>query len=205
MRSVISHVGYINSFIIIVFLCTCLYRLKIPAVTVKERYSYILTSFSNDLQFVQTQYNANKLSPPSIRNLPPVANCVAWSRQLYQKIYIPVKAFHQLPGFLDMPETRSIVRRYNHLAQVLVEYELIHLKQWRTKMAAAKQSLLSSVLVRYETKLLVNFDPMISEFLREIQVIQGMAIEIPLEALVLYSKKSNILESFEKMKVSIEK
>ena len=179
-----------------------LFRLKISAVNVKERYSFILAHFHEDLKFVQTQYNSNKLSPPSIRYLPPVANAIAWSRQLYQKINLPVKAFYQLPGFLDMAETRRMIRGYNHLAQVLVEFELIHLKQWRHKMNAAKQSLSSSLLVFHEMQLLVNFDPKITEFLREVQVLQGMGIEIPPEALLLYSKKSNILQNFEKLNVS---
>ncbi len=135
--------------------------------------------------------------------MPPVANAITWSRQLYQKITVPVKAFYQLPGFLDLPETRRMIRGYNHLAQVLVEYELIQLRQWKQKLIRAKQSMLSSILVRHGLNLLVNFDPNIIEFLWEVQVLHGMSIEIPSEAVVLYSKKANILDNYDKMNVSI--
>ena len=155
------------------------------------------------MQFVQTQYNARKEVPPTLRNLPPVANAITWSRQLYQKINDPVKAFYQLPGFLDLTDTRRMIRGYNHLAQVLVEYELIHLRQWRHKLNTAKQSLLSSLMVRHETNLVVNLDPKMFEFLWEVQVLQGMGIEIPSEAIAFYSKKANILENYEKVNVSI--
>ena len=104
-----------------------------------------------------------------------------------------------------MPETRRMIRGYNHLAQVLVEYELIQLKEWKQKMKVAKESLLSSVLVRHDGRLLVNFDPKIIEFFREVQVLQGMGIEIPPEALALYAKKSSIMENFEMIQVSMLK
>ena len=172
---------------------------------VKDRYQIILSRFQNDLHFVQSEYNTNKQHPPSARNIPPVASAIAWSRQLYQKISQPVKAFHELPGFLDLPDTRRVIRGYNRLAQILVEYELILLRQWRHKMSAAKHSLNSSLLVRDPNKgeLLVNFDPKISEFMREVQVLSGMSIDIPNDALVLYSKKATILENYDMMKVSV--
>lgn len=179
-------------------------RLRIPAVNVKERYSFILSHFRDDMQFVQSQYNENKQAPPTLHNRPPIANAIGWSRQLYQKISQPVKAFYQLPGFLDLPETRRLIRGYNHLAQVLVEYELIHLRQWRMKMNVARQSLLSSLLVHHHNgQLIVNFDTSITEFFREVQVLQGMSIEIPHDALMLYSKKANIMENHEMINVSI--
>ncbi len=96
-----------------------------------------------------------------------------------------------------------MIRGYNHLAQVLVEYELIQLRQWKQKLIRAKQSMLSSILVRHGLNLLVNFDPNIIEFLWEVQVLHGMSIEIPSEAVVLYSKKANILDNYDKMNVSI--
>lgn len=180
----------------------CNTRLKIPAVNVKERYSVILSHFHEDLKFVQSQYDDEKQDPPTLHNRPPIANAIGWSRQLYQKISQPVKAFYQLPGFLDMIETKRLIRVYNHLAQVLVEYELIHLRQWRMKMNVARQSLLSTVLVRHhEGRLIANFDSSITEFFREVQVLQGMSIEIPQEASLLYSKKASILENHEMINV----
>lgn len=178
--------------------------MKIPAVNVHDCYPIILQRFHRELQYVQQEYNTNKKSPPLARNLPPIASRIAWCRQLYQKISQPVKQFHELPGLLEQSDTRNMIKGYNRLAQVLVEYEIIHLRQWREKMNAAKHSLTSTLLIRdpLSKALLVNFDPQINEFLREIQVLSGMGIEIPEDAITLYTRKTTILSNYNIMKVS---
>lgn len=155
------------------------------------------------MQHIQQEYNNHKLNPPLARNLPPVASRIAWSRQLYQKLSEPVKRFRQLPGFLELPESKKMIRGYNRLAQVLIEYELLHLELWKEKSKAAQHSLTSTVLIRDQSTnaLLVNFDPLINEFLREVQVLGGMDIDIPMDAMTLYSRKATILENYNIIKV----
>ena len=157
------------------------------------------------MQHIQEEYNTHKQNPPIARNLPPIASRIAWSRQLYQKLSEPVKQFHLLPGFLEQAESRKAIRGYNRLAQVLVEYELLHLELWKEKLNHAKHSLTSTVLIKDPStnNLMVNFDPLINEFLREVQVLGSMNIEIPMDALSLYSQKSTILENYNTIKVSI--
>ena len=96
-----------------------------------------------DLQFVQNEYTTHRQSPPLARDLPPVAGKIAWSRQLYNRISGP-------ESFLVMkqPETRRAIKAFNKLAQVLVEYEVVHLRVWNKRIAETQQSLNATLLIR---------------------------------------------------------
>lgn len=157
-----------------------------------------------DLQFVQREYNTHKQNPPLSRNLPPVANRITWSRQLYQFISKPVKLFQQLPDLLKLPVAKNAIRAYNRLAQVLVEYEVINLHMWNKTIEQIKHSLGSTVLVRdpNDGTLHVNLDPKVKEFFQEIQSLSQMNVEISSSALALFSKKSVILGMYNSVKVS---
>ena len=163
----------------------------------------ILEKFKNDLLFVQESYNKHKHGPPSLRNLPRVAGSIAWSRQLYKHISEPVQLFKKLPGLLDVPEARKVVCSYNRLAQVLVEYELVHLRNWQHRIPEIKQSLESVVLVRDAESghLIANFDLKINEFLREVQALTGMGIQVPASAELLFSKRALCLENLDMVQV----
>jgi dynein heavy chain len=180
-------------------------RLNIPIVHVPSHYPVILQLFHREMQHIQSEYNTHKHNPPIARNLPPVASRISWSRQLYQKLSEPITGFRQLPGFLESPDCRKMIRGFNRLAQVLVEYEVLHIQLWKKKMASAERLLMSSVLVRDATSnaLLVNFDVLISEFLREVQVLSGMGIELTQNALVLYSRKKIILDNYDTIKLLV--
>lgn len=77
-----------------------------------------ISLFVKDLQFVQSEYNTQKQSPPLNRDLPPIAGKIAWSRQLYHRISQPVKVFQEQQEVLKLPETRKAIRSFNRLAQV---------------------------------------------------------------------------------------
>lgn len=166
------------------------------------KYPVILQCFQRELQQVQSEYNTHKLAPPLARNVPPVAGRIAWSRQLYQKITRPIKGFQTLPGFLQQVESRRVVKSYNRLAQVLVEYELLHLQLWKERLPAIRNALTSTILVKSKGQLLVNFDPHINEFLREVQILRTMNIVIPDDMMTLYLRKRSILANYDSVKVS---
>ena len=146
----------------------------------------------------------NKEDPPLARNLPPVSGKIAWSRQLYRRIAGPVEIFQTNDHLMQLPETKKAIKKFNRLARVLVEYELVFLKIWTRQIDAARVSLNATVLVQHpETKeLYVNFDQKVFELLRDIQVLRGMGIEIPTQALLIYGQKNEILERYDAIRVS---
>ena len=136
------------------------------------------------MQFVQSEYNENKHDPPLARNLPPASGKIAWSRQLYRRISGPVEAFQQIPDLMKLPETKKMIKSYNRLARVLVEYEVVFLQIWTKQIDQAKASLNSTVLIRDpETRRLhVNLDKNVTQLLREIDVLRKMGLELPVKA-----------------------
>jgi dynein heavy chain len=70
-------------------------------------------------------YEKNKTEPTLSRNLPPMSGRVAWARQLYRRITIPIKQFSKRPEILKSDEAKTIIKNYNKMAQVLLEYEVL--------------------------------------------------------------------------------
>ena len=179
-------------------------RLKLPGLRVEEKYRAVVARFMKDMQLVQSEYMEHKENPPLARNLPPISGKIAWSRQLYRRIAGPVEVFQTNEQLMQLPETKKAIKKFNRLARVLVEYELVFLQLWTKQIEAARVSLNATVLVRHpETKeLYVNFDQKVLELLRDIQVLQGMGIEMPMQSLLIYGQKNAILERFNAVTVS---
>ena len=156
------------------------------------------------MQFVQSEYNENKHDPPLARNLPPVTGKIAWSRQLYRRISGPVEVFQQIPDLMKLPETKKMIKSYNRLARVLVEYEVVFLQIWTKQIDQAKASLNSTVLIRDpETRRLhVNLDKNVTQLLRDIQVLNGMEVDVPTHGLVMYAQKYAIMDRYNAVMVS---
>ena len=184
------------------FKCIC--RLRIPGLKLEQKYLELVSRFSYDMNTVQIEYNEHKEEPPLGRNLPPTSGRIAWSRQLYHRISVPMSVFKKNPKLMDLPETKKAIKRYNHLAQVLVEYELVFHQIWNMQIDVARASLNSTVLIRHpETgEYLVNFDKHITETLRDIQVLSGMGIEVNSTGLILYSQKISLVNKFDRINVS---
>ena len=171
-----------------------------------SKWKYAVSLYMKDLQFVQTEYMENKENPPLARNLPPVSGKIAWSRQLYRRIAGPVEVFQTNEQLMQLPETKKAIKKFNRLARVLVEYELVFLQIWTKQIEAARVSLNATVLVRHpETKeLYVNFDHKISELAREVDVLQKMGeIEIPQQAKVFAGIGGEMKTKYELLTVSM--
>ena len=60
------------------------------------------------------------------RNLPPITGHILWSRQLYRKIEMPMVAFKTKPEIMKSNKSKKIVRNYNKMAGLLMEYEVCY-------------------------------------------------------------------------------
>ena len=169
----------------------------------EDKYKGVISKYLTDLQFVQSEYMEHKEDPPLARNLPPVSGKIAWSRQLYHRIAGPVDVFQTNDQLMQLPETKKAIKKFNRLARVLVEYELVFLQIWTKQIDSARVSLNSTVLVRHPDtrELYVNFDKKVLELLRDIQVLQGMGIEMPNQGLLMYGQKNAILERYDAVRV----
>uniref|UniRef100_A0A8W4FA49 Dynein axonemal heavy chain 8 n=1 Tax=Sus scrofa TaxID=9823 RepID=A0A8W4FA49_PIG len=134
----------------------------------------------------QQLYHSQKDDPPLARNMPPTAGKILWVRQLYRRISEPINYF-----FVSHVEGKAVIRQYNKLSYVLVEFEVVYHMAWMKEISQLQQA---TLFVRHpETgKLLVNFDPKILEVVRETKCMIKMKLDVPEQAKRLLKLESKL-------------
>uniref|UniRef100_A0AAQ5ZR96 AAA+ ATPase domain-containing protein n=1 Tax=Amphiprion ocellaris TaxID=80972 RepID=A0AAQ5ZR96_AMPOC len=180
-------------------------RLGIPDLGIDEKYQRILLNYGRDIEMISKMYMKQKLDPPIGKDLPPVAGRIMWARQLYNRIQVPMDLFQQHPGVLSTPEAKRIIRNFNRVARVLLEFEILYHNNWMTKMEDARVGLQASLLVRSpETgELFVNLDPEVLTQIREVNCMIRMNLEIPPFAALLQQKQDIFTKNYNKLQVNI--
>ena len=172
-------------------------RLDGVKIDYNSQYSKLLQEYSRELETVRKLYEKNKTEPVLSRNLPPISGRIAWSRQLYRRITTPIKQLAKRADIIRSEEGKQVVRNYNRMAQVLLEYELVHYRSWCKSIETILSGLNATILVRDpETNdLLVNFDPQVNELMKESVYMQKMNLEIPEDSKNLILLQSKIEEN----------
>ncbi|CAB4042276.1 Dynein heavy chain 5, axonemal, partial [Paramuricea clavata] len=119
-----------------------------------DKYDKVLIQYRKDLETCRKIYQKFKHDPPVQRNLPPVAGKITWSRQLFRRIHEPMKVFRRYPEVLKGDEAKRIVRNFNKMASVLVEFEVLYHRGWMQAVELARSGMQASLLVVHpETKI----------------------------------------------------
>jgi dynein heavy chain len=71
-------------------------------IDLSNKYMQVLKTFAAELQSIAAIYEANKTNPDILRNMSPTAGRIAWSRQLYERIELPMSAFQKHPHLLKV-------------------------------------------------------------------------------------------------------
>uniref|UniRef100_A0A8B9FAK4 Dynein heavy chain 5, axonemal n=1 Tax=Amazona collaria TaxID=241587 RepID=A0A8B9FAK4_9PSIT len=122
-------------------------------IDLNEKYIIVLQQYSQDLEFVQKLYESQKENPPIPRNMPPVTGKIMWAQQLYRKIHHPMTVLKKKTTLLKTLEMKKVVKSYNKMAAVLLEFELIYHRAWCRFADQARNALRASLLARHpETK-----------------------------------------------------
>ncbi|XP_027742700.1 dynein heavy chain 5, axonemal-like isoform X4 [Empidonax traillii] len=163
-------------------------------IDLSEKYTIVLQQYSQDLEFIQELYQKEKENPPIPRNVPPVTGKIMWAQQLFRKIDHPMTFLKKKTTLLKTLEMKKVVKSYNKMAAVLLEFELIYYRAWCRFADQARNALCASLLARHpETKeLFVNLDPMFLEVLYETKYLKKMHFEVPDVVLVLCADEEQI-------------
>ncbi|XP_027732137.1 dynein heavy chain 8, axonemal [Vombatus ursinus] len=158
-------------------------KLNIPCLQLEIAHTIqrILQFYATELESTKKLYLAYKEDPPLARNMPPVAGKILWVRQLYRRISEPINYFYKNSDILSSPEGKAVIRQYNKISYVLVEFEVLYHTAWVKEISQLQYALQATLFVRHpETgKLLVNFDPKILEIVRETKCMIKMKLEVP--------------------------
>ena len=182
-------------------------RLDGVKVDYNNQYTKLLQEYSRELETVRKLYEKNKTEPTLSRNLPPISGRIAWARQLYRRITNPVKQFSKKPEILKTDDGKQIIRNYNKMAQVLLEYELVHYRSWCKSIELILSGLYATILVRDPDthELFVNFDPQVHELMKETIYFKKMNLEIPENAKNLILLEPKIDEHINGIREHIER
>lgn len=133
-----------------------------------------------DLEGVRKLYQKYKDTPFIPRNTPPVSGAIAWARQLYRRIEIPMKIFKSHTNVLETIDAKKHIRNYNKLARALIEFEILWYKSWYNVVEETKTGLHATLLVAdAQGQLYVNFDFNIIQLIKETKYMQRLGFDIP--------------------------
>ncbi|XP_033984034.1 dynein heavy chain 5, axonemal isoform X2 [Trematomus bernacchii] len=178
-------------------------RLGIPDLGIDEKYQRILQNYGRDIEMISRIYMKQKLEPPIGRDMPLVAGRIMWARQLSSRIQGPMDLFQQHPGVLSTPEAKRVIRNFNRVAMVLLEFEMLYHHSWMQKMEVARVGLQASLLVRSPQtgELFVNFDPEILTQIREANCMTKMNLEIPPFAVLLQQRQDTLKRNYNRLQL----
>ncbi|XP_038070084.1 dynein heavy chain 5, axonemal-like isoform X1 [Patiria miniata] len=181
-------------------------RITITGLGITERYALILSRFGREIENTSRNYQRHKNEPPVARDLPPIAGKITWARQMFQRIQEPMEVFQTMPHLLQGAEAKRIIKNYNKLAKVLMEFEVLYHRAWLRQVEAIKSGLHASLLVSHpETnELFVNFDPQILTLIRETECMSRLGLDIPLAARAIRQKQGTFKENFNKLQLLME-
>ncbi|XP_052714224.1 dynein axonemal heavy chain 5-like isoform X2 [Crassostrea angulata] len=181
-------------------------KLNLPGLGIYDKYQRILSHYGKDIENVSKLYQKNKNDPPVARDLPPIAGKIAWARQLYRRIQEPMEVFKQQGKLLEMPEAKRIIKNFNKLAKVLLEFEMLYHRGWLRQIEAARSGLQASLLIKHpETaELFVNFDPQILTMVRETECMARLGLEIPPLAITMRAKQTEYKDNYSALQMLLQ-
>ncbi|XP_012940947.1 dynein heavy chain 5, axonemal [Aplysia californica] len=173
---------------------------------VQDKYHQILQHYSRDIDMVSRIYQKQKNDPPLDRDHPPIAGKISWARQLFRRIQEPMEIFQRQGSILHGSDAKKIVKNYNKLAKVLLEFEVLYYRGWLRQMEAAKAGLQASLLVRHpETKeVYVNFDFQIFTMIKEANHMFHLGLEIPQVAKTMRAKEMEYKSHYSGLSMMLE-
>ncbi|XP_072925763.1 dynein axonemal heavy chain 5-like [Hemitrygon akajei] len=180
--------------------------LGIPELRIDKQFQKILHSYNKDINQVSQIYTKESTDPPIPRNFPPVAGKIMWARQLFRHIQEPMLLLEKRPCILQNENAKRIIRSYNKVARILLEYEVLYHRAWMQQIDTVQFGLQASLLVKHPDtgEMFVNFDPDLSVLMREAECMVRMGLEIPSNAKALLQKQAMLKKMYNKLQLLLE-
>ncbi|ESO89757.1 hypothetical protein LOTGIDRAFT_192667 [Lottia gigantea] len=185
-------------------------RLNLPNLGISDKYQRILSHYGKDIENVSRLYQKNKTDPPVARDLPPIAGKIAWARQLFRRIQEPMEVFQEHPQILQTNEAKKIIKNFNKLAKVLLEFEVLYHRGWIRQVEAIKSGLQASLLVQVvhpestSKELFLNFDPQILSMIRETDCMGRLGLDIPPMAIKMRAKQAEYKDHYNALQMMLD-
>lgn len=113
---------------------------------IQDKYVLILNHYAKDIDTVSKIYTKSRQNPSIARDLPPITGKILWARQLYRRIEQPMNIFIGNKTILQLPEAKRIIKNYNQMSAVLIEYELLYHRAWIRQVSLVISGINSTLL-----------------------------------------------------------
>ena len=131
--------------------CPCRFeclKLKCLSDPILSKYCEVLGKFSSDIDKIQRVsvdvypcsvcslsmwiqlYHEQCENPPVGYNMPPISGKVLWAHQLLMHMEQPMNLLKVHEKLLQTAHGKAVVKKYNKLALLLTEYELVGYNRW---------------------------------------------------------------------------
>ena len=105
-------------------------KLKCLQEPLTAKYMEIINKFSAEIDKVQKLYQEQHLNPPLAKNMPPISGSILWSRQMVHHLQEPMDMLKGVADLQHTPQWKGVVKKYNKIATILVEYEILQHQHW---------------------------------------------------------------------------
>jgi dynein heavy chain len=168
-------------------------------VELEKKYNILLDLYKDELREVQNlfltgkkQIENNDEKNPLNKNMPPIAALLNWTDSLKSRITEPIEKFRSCgKRITEKEEFGEIENSYNSIYNMINEYGNTRKADWDEKAktdSVEKQKIY--ILVKKDNLLNVNFDPDLSQLLKEVKYLKILNMEIPQEAEDAFAKNS---------------
>ncbi len=158
----------------------------------EKKYICLIRDYEKDIKSVKKLFTTYCGVPPVGHNLPPIAGALTWCRGLAERIKVPMNKLQRCDqSILERNETKEVAKLYASSMARLTEYESQKMEEWGREVETSSQvKLMLPLLVRNaETLYLtVNFDPALTNLLREVKYFLLLHLEVPESALRIYQQ-----------------
>lgn len=181
-------------------------KLDLPNLGIQEKYIRILSHYAKDIETVSKIYQKCRQQPPIARDLPPIAGKILWVRQLYRRISHPMQIFEANQTILQYPEAKRIIKNYNQMSAVLIEYEVLYHRTWLRQVELVISGIHASLIIKNSetNEYFVNFDPEIMTLIRETECMKRLGLEILPEAENLVIRQEIFKKHYDQLKFIID-
>ena len=168
-------------------------------VELEKKYNILLDLYKEELRDVQNlfltgkkQIENNDEKNPLNKNMPPIAALLNWTDSLKSRITEPIEKFRACgKRITEKEEFGEIENSYNSIYNMINEYGNTRKADWDEKAksdSVEKQKIY--ILVKKDNLLNVNFDPDLSQLLKEVKYLKILNMEIPQEAEDAFAKNA---------------
>ncbi|GFQ71799.1 dynein heavy chain 8, axonemal [Trichonephila clavata] len=182
--------------------------LHISGLDTNSQYVHIFKYLEQDMDSIKRMYNRRAGSSKLLK--PPFAEKIAWARVLFKRIETPMELLKPHLYMLHPKDQNRVVQTYNILAEILLEYMILHHNTFCRKVKDITKELQKSILISKSSETAaidweVNFTDTLYFMLKDSQSMIELQLNIPDEGKFLLSNYDTLMGSKVKMQELLNK